>query len=1310
MSEKMTIKEYFGLEEPNYEEITRESDTLKITYVLGENNEANIIAINGKPVDKFDWELKGPYNSYLDITDYVIDYIYEELPWLESEKHPIIISCNVEVNITCDIIGYIDYYSDDSGDFEFDEDGTIRSLKITAKCDDESVKVNEGLIKIHEDIKDGYQEITSFEDFKNIPHDDVWEEAGVEETINNYLSNGYKIYWDKDKELLYFKHPDRFGEIMPKPRRINNRKKINPDVLKIVYSSIDKLIDSYKDDRDMLDDFLAYPFDPENGIQFSWEENPEFEEYLDYYYDNEDRIKKSALKYFKAKINKLSENKKTTNESLTDDGWSDEVVDILEPPIEEIEELHYELKNTVRGAKTNAKTVGQLVNHCEQIMAEFDDAISELDHKSDELNEKLIQSDSDKAFKKNVATEIKAGKDPKQAVAIAYSVKRKNEDINEAEYIAPKYKDGDLVFIGDAQGYDGACLVHGDISKIPQEAYKAIRRITKWGNIPDLYRMETKLQSEHHFEDDWKNFYDWIDGVFQSSGIEILKGGEQEAVRRFGESLNEAKKPKYYDTAFGQNVIKDFESGKLTLKNIPEWDKAYNGGKIPNPPFNTKQIIDYYLATKKENDMKKEKVTEGLLFRENGAGLADKGYLFTLQELGKIYDDSVKAKDPVVMEYKNFSDWMNDTIESGLLEIVDERAFDESLNESKSVLKIKDVTLYNGKYGKIVQDTDPQGGTVKLLYNKNGDLVTKLQPYQYLGKSNKDLIDTYLKNESLNEADELDRKGFTTIVKLGDYPYDGYSILNDGYFVKRIYSESDEDAVKQFRDWLERKDESLNESKGLSGNEIDNFTGSLLRGKRYSELSDEEKKLYQELSCRSMINSILAYTKIDWNGDRPSAKEIVDAQDKQYKNYLKEYIDIFGKDRVIELVQEQMDRIEDVDWDTDTDSEGLSYNSIRYKESLDESQHPSAKYGVQPTGNIKKFYIEWETDDDIGWRWTTVMAEDEEHAERILRNHGVANKIKEISEIKSTVKESIDDIPNWFKSLYYEAKEKYGNDRASQLRYITTHSSDDHTNTVKWLNRLRANDSKSIVWDRGSLSGKRQSVKESYNISDEDFQQKLKNELQGKLQHHYKKFGYTQREIEDYIMPVYKTEFRKGYGDDGSDALFIWVGAEVDYEELEEELAPILNKVIQKYDKDAYFEPETAGRLIAVLWGDGTNESLNESDEEWHDTADREQADEPDYIPDEIDRYEAIAHKTVYDSDGFTTDYTLYFDHDENNYFTVFGDNDLYGPEDSDHDWDFGPNEDEAFEWFEDYEGFVDDDDVDLELTDDDLEAGQWYE
>ena len=43
------------------------------------------------------------------------------------------------------------------------------------------------------------------------------------------------------------------------------------------------------------------------------------------------------------------------------------------------------------------------------------------------ISDKLIESGSKKALSKNIATEIKAGKDPKQAAAIAYSVQREND-------------------------------------------------------------------------------------------------------------------------------------------------------------------------------------------------------------------------------------------------------------------------------------------------------------------------------------------------------------------------------------------------------------------------------------------------------------------------------------------------------------------------------------------------------------------------------------------------------------------------------------------------------------------------------------------------------------------------------------------------------------------------------------------------------------------------------------------------------------------------------------------------------------------
>lgn len=76
------------------------------------------------------------------------------------------------------------------------------------------------------------------------------------------------------------------------------------------------------------------------------------------------------------------------------------------------------------------------------------------------------------------------------------------------------------------------------------------------------------------------------------------------------------------------------------------------------------------------------------------------------------------------------------------------------------------------------------------------------------------------------------------------------------------------------------------------------------------------------------------------------------------------------------------------------------------------------------------------------------------------------------------------------------------------------------------------------------------------------------------------------------------------------------------------------------------------------------------------------------------DRYEKISHKMVYDSDGFTTDYTLYYDKEEDNYFTIFGDDEIYGPDDY-HDADFEGNKEAAMEWMETYG--EEDDDIDFE-------------
>jgi hypothetical protein len=75
--------------------------------------------------------------------------------------------------------------------------------------------------------------------------------------------------------------------------------------------------------------------------------------------------------------------------------------------------------------------------------------------------------------------------------------------------------------------------------------------------------------------------------------------------------------------------------------------------------------------------------------------------------------------------------------------------------------------------------------------------------------------------------------------------------------------------------------------------------------------------------------------------------------------------------------------------------------------------------------------------------------------------------------------------------------------------------------------------------------------------------------------------------------------------------------------------------------------------------------------------------------------YEMLDTKTVYDYDGFTTDYTLYVTDSQSgpHFVCVFGDRDLYDPNDGSVDFDFETDDyDEALEWFDNYTGYEYDD------------------
>lgn len=97
---------------------------------------------------------------------------------------------------------------------------------------------------------------------------------------------------------------------------------------------------------------------------------------------------------------------------------------------------------------------------------------------------------------------------------------------------------------------------------------------------------------------------------------------------------------------------------------------------------------------------------------------------------------------------------------------------------------------------------------------------------------------------------------------------------------------------------------------------------------KYIEPPEEYETRKEELYCISMINSILAYQCAGMT----DAERVMQSEERRYHNYLADYVKVLGRARVVELIQGQIDDIAYVAHNVCTDGEGLSYNTIIWKE------------------------------------------------------------------------------------------------------------------------------------------------------------------------------------------------------------------------------------------------------------------------------------------------------------------------------------------------------------------------------------------
>ena len=149
-----------------------------------------------------------------------------------------------------------------------------------------------------------------------------------------------------------------------------------------------------------------------------------------------------------------------------------------------------------------------------------------------------------------------------------------------------------------------------------------------------------------------------------------------------------------------------------------------------------------------------------------------------------------------------------------------------------------------------------------------------------------------------------------------------------------------------------------------------------------------------------------------------------------------------------------------------------------------------------------------------------------------------------------------------------------------------------------------------------------------------------------------------------------------------------------------QEVYELFYDIVDKYMPDAKKIEEEIYNLYSKNRG---LKQYQEAYDRWMDEADLSIEDnEEDEIESSVDideetedpKWIRLDIKHVRDSDGMLTDYALYTNKDEDKYICMFGDVDIYAPDEMYADAEFD-TEDEALEWFENYVGPGDEEDED---------------
>lgn len=122
-------------------------------------------------------------------------------------------------------------------------------------------------------------------------------------------------------------------------------------------------------------------------------------------------------------------------------------------------------------------------------------------------------------------------------------------------------------------------------------------------------------------------------------------------------------------------------------------------------------------------------------------------------------------------------------------------------------------------------------------------------------------------------------------------------------------------------------DQQLDQARKQLREEMNSQGFGWINGK-YIKPPEEYELRSKELDCIDMINSILAYQ----GAGMTDAEAVMQMEERHYYNYIAEYVELFGRDKVVALIQGQIDSIDCVKHYVYRDNEGCTYNSIIQRE------------------------------------------------------------------------------------------------------------------------------------------------------------------------------------------------------------------------------------------------------------------------------------------------------------------------------------------------------------------------------------------